>query len=187
MSNIVEALVITLQNLSGKLVTENPETVVEALELFNAKYACIVTFTTTPSGATVVVKDATGTAVTKNSNGTFTLKEGSYTYDVSATNYVTSTGNTLSITNADETTGTKTVAVTALTGSTFTITYMDGVTPVVLTPNSYVYGTGVTLNDGSTVTTFDGWYSNAELTGDAVTAVGTTDYGNKTYYAKHTA
>ena len=35
--------------------------------------------------------------------------------------------------------------------------------------------------------TFAGWYGNEQLTGNAVTAISDTEYGNKTYYAKWTA
>ncbi len=54
---------------------------------------------------------------------------------------------------------------------------------------SYTFGTGATLptdvtRDGYN---FDGWYDNAELTGSAVTTITTSDYGNKTYWAKWTS
>ncbi|MBQ7631708.1 MAG: InlB B-repeat-containing protein [Paludibacteraceae bacterium] len=52
---------------------------------------------------------------------------------------------------------------------------------------SYTYGTGATLptnvtKDGKYL--FGGWYDNEELTGDPVTTISTTDYGNKEYWAE---
>ncbi len=51
---------------------------------------------------------------------------------------------------------------------------------------SYTYGVGATLPTDVTKTgyTFDGWYDNAGLTGSAVTSIGTTETGDKEYYAK---
>jgi uncharacterized repeat protein (TIGR02543 family) len=53
---------------------------------------------------------------------------------------------------------------------------------------SYTYGTGATLPTDYTKDgyTFAGWYDNAGLTGDAVTAITPTDTGNKTFWAKWT-
>lgn len=70
-----------------------------------------------------------------------------------------------------------------------TITYMDDDTAITgLVPTTYIEGVGATLP--VTVTkegyTFDGWYNNADFTGDAVTAIGTTATGDKTFYAKFT-
>ena len=101
-----------LQNLSGKQVDGNFQELAELLDAFNALYLCKVTFSTTPSGAIIVVKDSNGNEIGKSADGTFHLKEGSYTYDASAAHYTSKTNQTLTITNADETTGTKTVNVT---------------------------------------------------------------------------
>lgn len=101
-----------LQNLSGKQVEGSFQELAELLTAFNDLYFCKVTFSTTPSGATIVVKDSNGDTIGKNTDGTFHLKEGSYTYDASAEGYVTKEDQTLTITNSDETTGTKTVTVT---------------------------------------------------------------------------
>lgn len=51
---------------------------------------------------------------------------------------------------------------------------------------SYTYGTETTLPTDVTRTdyTFDGWYANAELTGDKVTSISNTATGNKEYWAK---
>lgn len=73
--------------------------------------------------------------------------------------------------------------------SEYTITYMDNDVEITgLTPNSYVFGIGATLSVDATKpdNTFDGWYDNVELSGDAVVSIGTEVTGNKTYYAKWT-
>ena len=50
----------------------------------------------------------------------------------------------------------------------------------------YTYGVGATLPTDVTRTgyTFKGWYDNEGLTGDPVTAIGSTGTGNKEYWAK---
>ena len=57
-------------------------------------------------------------------------------------------------------------------------------------PATYTVGTGATLPISSNMTntgyTFDGWYDNSGLTGSSVTAISTSDYGNKEYWAKWT-
>ena len=54
----------------------------------------------------------------------------------------------------------------------------------------YTYGVGATLPTAENMTytghRFGGWYDNAELTGEAVTAISAADTGEKTYYAKWT-
>ena len=54
----------------------------------------------------------------------------------------------------------------------------------------YTYGVGATLPTAENMTytghRFGGWYDNAELTGEAVTAISAADTGDKTYYAKWT-
>ena len=56
---------------------------------------------------------------------------------------------------------------------------------------SYIYGVGATLPTAQDITrtgyTFDGWYDNAAFSGAPVTGITTTDFGDKTYYAKWTA
>ncbi|MCD8397987.1 MAG: InlB B-repeat-containing protein, partial [Lachnospiraceae bacterium] len=53
---------------------------------------------------------------------------------------------------------------------------------------SYTYGTGVTLPTSEDLTragyTFEGWYEDSDFSGDKVTAISATDYGDKVYYAK---
>lgn len=55
---------------------------------------------------------------------------------------------------------------------------------------SYTVGTGATLPVAGDMTnigyTFGGWYANSGLTGSAVTEITTSDYGNKTFWAKWT-
>ena len=78
--------------------------------------------------------------------------------------------------------------------STYTITYvLNGGSWVEGNPTvtEYTYGTGATLPDGSALTaptgyTFAGWY-DAETGGNPVTAIGASEYGNKTFYARWTA
>ncbi|MDE7062563.1 MAG: InlB B-repeat-containing protein, partial [Lachnospiraceae bacterium] len=53
---------------------------------------------------------------------------------------------------------------------------------------SYIEGVGLTLPTPTrTSYTFGGWYTSSSFSGSAVTAITTTDTGNKTYYAKWTA
>lgn len=54
---------------------------------------------------------------------------------------------------------------------------------------SYTQGVGATLPTNVTKSgyTFDGWYSNSELTGNKVTQIGINESGNKTYWAKWVA
>lgn len=101
-----------LQNLSGKTVQGNFQELPELLSAFNDLYLCKVTFSATPSTATIVVKDSAGKTISKNTDGTYHLKEGSYTYTASAEGYTTKENQSLTISNSDETTGTKTVTVT---------------------------------------------------------------------------
>lgn len=52
----------------------------------------------------------------------------------------------------------------------------------------YTFGTSVTLPSDVTKTgyTFVGWYDNVNLSGDVISEVSATDFGNKTFYAKWT-
>ena len=74
---------------------------------------------------------------------------------------------------------------------TYTITYdSTSMTYGILnaaSPNSYTYGTAVTIPDaGGAGTTFAGWYTDAALT-TAFTGITATTTGNLTLYAKFTA
>ena len=65
-------------------------------------------------------------------------------------------------------------------------TYTEGYSA----PVSYIFGTGATLptadNISKTGYDFEGWYDNADLTGNPVTEIGTDAYGDKEYWAKWT-
>lgn len=123
-----------LQNLSGKTVNDTGSTT-EMLHAFNNHYACLVTFTLATSGATLVVKkgSAVVAAETGANAGKYLLTEGNYTYSVTKAKYTGIIDAALAITNADETTGTKAVNVSALTTClvTFSTTPAEGVTIVV--------------------------------------------------------
>ena len=72
-----------------------------------------------------------------------------------------------------------------------TITYMDGETTLTgLEPTQYNPGVEESITTAvptKTGYTFAGWYANAELTGDAVTAVPASATGTQTFYAAWTA
>ncbi len=90
-------------------------------------------------------------------------------------------------------------AISAVTGeATYTATYSatQNTYDVTLNTNggdvgsqnvtTYTYGTGAPLPSDVTKTgyTFLGWYVNADFSGSAVTAIGTDETGNKSFYAK---
>lgn len=56
---------------------------------------------------------------------------------------------------------------------------------------SYIYAVGVTLPTATDFVrsgyTFSGWYETVDFSGDAVTTIDTSTFGNKEYYAKWTA
>ncbi len=97
---------------------------------------------------------------------------------------------------ADDTfTITDDVTLTAVwTPNDYTITYhLNGASwaSAYSAPATYTVGTGATLpvagNMTNTGYTFDGWYANSDLsTGGVKTEVGTSEYGNKEYWAKWT-
>lgn len=71
---------------------------------------------------------------------------------------------------------------------TYTVTLNNNGGTVAEDLTSYVYLTGATLPAiEKTGYTFGGWFANENCTGDAVTAISSTDTGNKNYYAKWTA
>ena len=92
-------------------------------------------------------------------------------------------------------------ALTAVTGdaiykakfsdslNTYNITYnLNNGTNAPGNPSSYTYGTAVTLADPTrTGYTFDGWFENADCTGDKVTEIPADATGDKAFYAKWTA
>lgn len=124
MGRFKDELMQALQNVSGKTAVSAAEkTTAEALREFNLLYTCIVTFTLTTTGATVVVKQ-NDVVIAPEADGTYALKEGTYKYDVTKAGYTGKLNQTLTLTNTDETTGTKAVEVAALTTCvvTFTLT-----------------------------------------------------------------
>lgn len=73
------------------------------------------------------------------------------------------------------------------TEATYTVTLTtNGGTINAGNVTSYVYGTGATLPTDVTKAhaTFQGWYASSTFEGDRVYTIGTTEYGNKQYYAK---
>lgn len=94
-----------------------------------------------------------------------------------------------------------TPTVSAVTGdATYTATFTQTARTYTVTLNvnsgtinagnvtSYTYGVGATLPTNVTRDgyTFDGWFDNSAFTGTAVTAIGTTETGNKEFWAKWT-
>lgn len=103
---------MALQNLSGKSIDgAEHETIGKMLHAFNALYTCIVTFSKTPADAVVVLRKGM-TVIAPEEDGTYALKEGTYSYTASADGYFPKAATALTITNADETTGTKEVELT---------------------------------------------------------------------------
>ncbi len=74
------------------------------------------------------------------------------------------------------------------TDASYGITYnLNGGTNATENVASYTYGTGLSLKTAIKENyEFAGWYDNAEFTGSAVTSIGSTDSGAKTFYAKWT-
>ena len=108
-----------------------------------------------------------------------------YTSDYAASGNVTVTDNQFAMPDGD-------VTVTAVyTPITYTITYHAGEGVEFSTEkNAYtVESATITLDQPSPKTgyTFSGWYGNAGLTGDAITAIATGSTGNVELWAKWTA
>lgn len=142
-----DALHKALQNVTGKSIADKHyETTLDVLNAYNALYECTVTFALTPSTATVVVKKA-GVVVPANDDKTYSLKEGAYTYDVSNAGYVSKLAQALTITNTDETTGTKEVAVTLTKYAVVTFAPIDSDT------SDPVTGATVVVKKGETTMT----------------------------------
>ena len=144
-------------------------------------------------------------AVTLNTNGG-TINNGnvtSYTYGVGATlpTDVTRTGYTFKGWYYNENlTGSPVTAISNIeTGNkeywakweanAYTVTLnTNGGTINSGNVTEYTYGVGATLPTAGDMTytghTFVGWYDNENLTGSPVTAIGSTETGNKEYWAK---
>src|SRR5690606_27206580 len=93
---------------------------------------CVVTFTKTPSNATLVVK-LDGDTVTAEQDGTYKLIADTYTYDLSAEGYVTQEAVELVISAGDATTGTKTVVATLIKYCVVTFAPEDSSTHAAIT------------------------------------------------------
>lgn len=117
-----DCLVEALQNISGKSipadVLKTCETTCDVLDAFNHLYNCAVIFSAilgssnVTAQTTIVVKDANGNEISAGSDGKYHLKEGTYKYDATCEGAVAKTNETFTVTNADETNGTKTVIIT---------------------------------------------------------------------------
>ena len=71
---------------------------------------------------------------------------------------------------------------------TYRITYQNMGDAENPNPDSYTYGTAVTLEaPARTGYTFGGWYRNSDAAGDPVTGISATETGDQTLYAKWTA
>ena len=147
MDRITDTWQELLQNITGKSVSGNFTTMDDLLKAYNHLYVCAVTFSKTPSNASVVLKS--GTTTISSEDGVYYLKEGTYTYSVSADHYTAKENQTLTITNADETAGTKTVNVSlsrsdcsvtfALTPETATLVVKDSSSNTVNPVNGIYY------------------------------------------------
>lgn len=145
--------------------------------------------TGTPTNSVKVYQgSASGTDVTSSvlSGTTFTAP----TVTSATTYYIVNTATDPTIKSYTKASSAKTITVNP---ASYTITYKDkgnvafSGTHASGYPTTYTYGTGATLKsatkDGYT---FGGWFDNSSCTGTAVTSIGTSATGNKTYYAKWT-
>jgi hypothetical protein len=109
--SIVKELKEALEHLSNKTFAGG-KTIATTLKSFNDAYSCAVTFTLTPTTATLVVKDSNGNNISPASDGKYYLKADSYTYTATADGYTSKENQTLTISTSDVSTGSKTVTVT---------------------------------------------------------------------------
>ena len=131
--------------------------------------------------------------VTDNNDGTYTVNYGTQV----TVKAIPNTGYHLASWNpVHDPNNYDTAHVTVTANTSLTANFVANVYSVTLHPNdgtinegnvtSYTYGEGATLPMNVTKTgyTFGGWYANAGLTGEAVTAILTTETGNKEFWAK---
>lgn len=114
---IVDALQHAFENVSGKTFpADSYGNIVDMLNAFNTKYECVVTFVP-PEDKTikkVYVVDTAKKKIPANADGTYSLRAGSYTYGgtVALGNSLTTImDKTLTISDTDVTTGTKSVTL----------------------------------------------------------------------------
>lgn len=175
---------------SGRLTLNGVSVSGNTYSVYNDGKSVSVTGNSTLSGSiyTTNAVTASGTAVS-GLTSTYTIKMSSVT---NGTTVVTGSKDTqhYKLDNAGyglipASSGTNLIAAAA-----YTVTYNknSGIIANESNYTSYVYGAGLTLPTPTrTNYTFGGWYENSSCTGTKVTSISTTDYGNKTYYAKWTA
>lgn len=104
-----DALQHALENIKGVNLSGTYDTALDVLNEFNNLYACVVSFAITPDAAIATVRDSNNGVVTPNQDGTYSLGEGAYTYGLVAEDYASENSIQLTISQADVTSGTKTV------------------------------------------------------------------------------
>jgi hypothetical protein len=163
---IKEVLKSGLGSITGNVLVG--DTIAKVLNNFVENHTATVVFSTTPTGATIVVKS--GSNVIAPYDGKYYLQPGSYTYTASADGYVTQTDQALTILEADVDT-TKTVTVT-----------LEAVPePVQLTTPTNLAFDGVTSTltwDGDANATR---YDIGKLVGEVYTIIGSTADGTESF------
>ena len=155
------------------------------------------------TGATIVTENGTGSVNIAYFTVTFDLSGGTPAVQpvivksgqtVAEPQNISKTGYDLSgwkKGNTDWNFSTAIAETTTLTAQWTPQTYAVTLNPVdgaIVSGNvtQYTYGVGATLHTDMArpAYTFGGWYVNQNYSGDAVTSIGTTDTGEKTFYAK---
>lgn len=144
------------QTASGTLTVDGKSQSV-AVTLSPVTYP--VTFTVSPAGAAIVVKDKDGAVCEATSEGVYDLPKGDYSYIVSKFGF-TSVNGTFTV--AGQTVEIPAITLVGMTTYTVTLRFVDGkgaaVTPTAVTLTA-ADGTVVTPDSGFTYTLPDGTYS----------------------------